>query len=418
MAAAPSTEPRPRRSARTLKRQNHVDEEGSPDESLRITAAAKRAKKRVKTEPSTPRPKDEEHDASLPKDDAKENEKETKSLQETSIKTPHDGAARLRARKLKSFSAYASRSPFPDLARPTPQECRLAHGILARLHGDRVRPDKVVAPTGAAGCGNSPSVLDALIRTVLSQNTSDGNSSRAKRNMDRVYGGSDRWDAIVDGGQSRLQMAIQSGGLSVVKSKVICSILEQVKNRYGVYSLDHLFGASDEDAMREMLSFKGVGPKTASCVLLFCLRRASFAVDPHVYRLTGLLGWRPPAASREEAQAHLDALIPSDEKYALHTLLITHGKRCPECRAGGENLGQCELRRAFRRGRLEGEAGQYVNKEEMEGVKEEMEAIKEEVDAVKEEEMEAVKEEEMAVKEEEMAVKEEEMAAVKKEHHD
>jgi len=30
------------------------------------------------------------------------------------------------------------------------------------------------------------------------------------------------------------------------------------------------------------MEFDGVGPKTASCVLLFCLRRDSFAVDTHV----------------------------------------------------------------------------------------------------------------------------------------
>lgn len=182
--------------------------------------------------------------------------------------------------------------------------------------------------------------------------------------MDQVYGGSDQWAAIVAGGQPKLQQAIQSGGLSVVKSKVIISILEQAKAKYGKYSLDHLFSASDKDAMREMLSFQGVGPKTAGCVLLFCLQRASFAVDTHVYRITGLLGWRPARASREEAQAHLDAKVPDGDKYGLHVLLITHGKRCEECKAGGKSLGKCVLRKAFRGGVREGEDGEEVKMEE------------------------------------------------------
>lgn len=262
-------------------------------------------------------------------------------------------AARRQARKLQSFSAFSRRSPFPGFARPTPAECVLAHGILAGLHGDRARPEHVLAPAAAAGCGSSPSVLDALVRTVLSQNTSGRNSARAKQSMDAVYGGSDRWDAIVAGGQAKLQRTIRSGGLSAVKSRVIVGILRQAKARHGAYSLDHLFAASDDDAMREMLSFPGVGPKTASCVLLFCLQRASFAVDTHVYRLTGLLGWRPAAATREEAQAHLDATVPAEEKYPLHVLLISHGKQCDECKAGGKNLGRCELRRAFAGARLE-----------------------------------------------------------------
>jgi len=32
----------------------------------------------------------------------------------------------------------------------------------------------------------------------------------------------------------------------------------------------------------------------------------------------------------------------------LHVLLVTHGKRCEECKAGGRNVGKCELRKAFK----------------------------------------------------------------------
>lgn len=214
-------------------------------------------------------------------------------------------------------------------------------------------------------------MLDALVRTILSQNTSDANSTRAKKSMDKVYGSSDKWDAIVEGGQAKLQEAIKCGGLSAVKSKVIISILNQSYEKYGKYSLDHLHQASSEDAMREMISFQGVGPKTASCVLLFCLQRESFAVDTHVWRITGLLGWRPKSASRDETYAHLDVMIPDEDKYGLHILLVTHGKRCEECKAGGKNTGSCALRKAFRERKIKGEAGEEVKREEEEAVKKE-----------------------------------------------
>ncbi|KAF3760919.1 DNA glycosylase, partial [Cryphonectria parasitica EP155] len=258
-------------------------------------------------------------------------------------------ATDLKDRKLKAYAAYANASPFPDFAHPTPEECKLAHRILASLHGERKRPEQVVAPSERAGCGDSPSVLDALVRTILSQNTSDKNSTRAKQSMDKAYGRSDKWEAIVEGGRDRLQEAIRCGGLSAVKSKVIISILEQVHARYGCYSLDHLHDATSEEAMTEMLSFQGVGPKTASCVLLFCLRRESFAVDTHVHRITGLLGWRPAKASRDETHQHLDARIPDEDKFGLHILLVNHGKKCEECKAGGKSVGNCELRKAFRK---------------------------------------------------------------------
>ncbi|KAI1733430.1 DNA glycosylase [Xylaria scruposa] len=200
--------------------------------------------------------------------------------------------------------------------------------------------------------------------------------------MDATYGGSDAWEAIVAGGQARLAKTIESGGLAVVKSKVILSILEQTREKYGAYSLDHLFEASDEDAMREMIAFKGVGPKTASCVLLFCLRRPSFAVDTHVHRITGLLGWRPAAATRDQTHAHLDARIPDEDKYGLHVLIVRHGKDCAECRAGGKSLGRCELRKAFRKGKVEGEAGEEVKEEEDRQIKAEKEEDEEDDDDV------------------------------------
>ncbi|KAM0257945.1 hypothetical protein ACHAQJ_004103 [Trichoderma viride] len=278
-----------------------------------------------------------------------------KSKTISASKIPDSKAAILQARKLKSLATHSQSSPFPSFSHPTPQECSLAHSILTSIHGERRRPDTIIAPSTVAGCGNSPSVLDALVRTILSQNTSDKNSTRAKLSMDKTYGRSDNWDAIVQGGTEKLQQTIRSGGLSVIKSKVIMNILHQTKDRYGSYSLDHLFNQSDESAMRELVSFQGVGPKTASCVLLFCLRRDSFAVDTHVYRISGLLGWRPGEASREEAQAHLEARVPDEEKYGLHVLMVTHGKTCDECKAGGKNGSKCALRKAFVKGNKAGD---------------------------------------------------------------
>lgn len=286
----------------------------------------------------------------------------------TKISSEKPGASDLKTKKLKSYAQFANQSPFPNFPHPTPEECKLAHRILADLHGPRTRPKEVIASTTRAGCGDSPSVLDALVRTILSQNTSDTNSTRAKKSMDKVYGGSDKWDAIASGGEAKLQEAIKCGGLSVVKSKVIINILKQARERYGKYSLDHLHTASSEEAMQEMLSFQGVGPKTASCVLLFCLQRESFAVDTHVWRITGLLGWRPKNASRDETHAHLDVMIPDEDKYGLHILLVTHGKRCEECRAGGKDLGNCELRKAFRKWKILGKAGEDAKKDEIEAV--------------------------------------------------
>ncbi|QPG93968.1 hypothetical protein C2857_003848 [Epichloe festucae Fl1] len=364
----PRATPRLRRSARHVKAEAVIKIEVADDEKRPISKPVKRSSssgaadslvpKKVKLEPLSP----------------------ARQLSGTSpgkrvkVKDGISGKAdALRDRKLKSFSAFSKTSPFPDFLRPTVDECKMAHKILARVHGQRYRPEAVIAPTTSAGCGNSPSVLDALVRTILSQNTSNKNSTRAKLSMDKEYGGSDKWEDIANGGQARLEKSIQSGGLAATKSRVIINILRQTMDKYGVFSLDHLFEASDEDAMKEMISFQGVGPKTASCVLLFCLQRPSFAVDTHVHRITGLLGWRPATAGREDTQAHLDAVVPDEEKYPLHVLFVTHGRQCDECKAGGRPVGNCELRKAFEGGRFTGVQKEDFKVEDADAVKKEEE---------------------------------------------
>ena len=53
------------------------------------------------------------------------------------------------------------------------------------------------------------------------------------------------------------------------------------------------------------------------------------------FRITKALGWVPKSANREQAFAHLDARVPEDLKYSLHTLIISHGRSCNKCAARG-----------------------------------------------------------------------------------
>ena len=55
----------------------------------------------------------------------------------------------------------------------------------------------------------------------------------------------------------------------------------------------------------------------------------------------------------------------------MHVLIISHGKNCEECKAGGKSVGKCELRKAFRKGKVKGEAGEDVKLEEIEEIKKE-----------------------------------------------
>ena len=358
-------------------------------------------------------------------------------------------------RKLNKLPTGAT--PFPDHPHPTPEEAQTVVDLLSGLHGVHARPPKPPLPNLlVAGCGEVPSVLDALIRTLLSASTSAQNSNRAFKGLVEKFGvcgkrGSVDWEKVRKATNAEVFGAIKPGGLANVKSRRIQKILQQVweeaqarkeekqkeersengdakpedentiikrrtnggvvKQEYHGHqliteplgleqtkladgkspqsdtkgetgyesdddlSLDYLHNLPDGAAMDKLTSFDGIGFKTASCVMLFCMSRDSFAVDTHVFRLARFLNWVPPdKANRETTFWHLDAKLPGEHKYALHQLFIKHGRTCKWCKAGGplkyEDYGKKKGKEKQEPGNVvkKGEGEDVVKKEEGEDV--------------------------------------------------
>lgn len=73
-------------------------------------------------------------------------------------------------------------------------------------------------------------MLDALIRTILSQNTTSKNSTRAKLSMDDEYGRAE-YRKVLEGGEEKLEETIRCGGLAKQKSKSIIGVLKRLDER-------------------------------------------------------------------------------------------------------------------------------------------------------------------------------------------
>lgn len=245
----------------------------------------------------------------------------------------------------KTPSEKGRKKPFPDHLAPGAEEIREVVCGLEKLHGRPRRPTVSDVEAVRAACGETPSVLRALVATILSQNTTNKNSSSAMRSLMATFDGS--WEAIHEARHEDVAASIRSGGLANVKAGRIQNILKQVRATQGTFSLDHLHELPDEQARQVMLAYDGVGEKTAACVLLFCLRRESFAVDTHVFRIAKRLGWVPQKATRDQTYAHLEPKIPNALKYRLHVLFVEHGKCCINCAANHRPqrvpLGPCPL---------------------------------------------------------------------------
>ena len=134
-------------------------------------------------------------------------------------------------KKLQLYEKERRSTPFPHWPHPTPEEAQLVADRLASVHGMPKRPAVLVDKPGqGAGCGNSPSVLDALVRTILSQNTTSKKSTRAKLSMDEKYGRAE-YRKVLEGGEELLEETIRCGGLAKQKSKSIIGVLKRLDER-------------------------------------------------------------------------------------------------------------------------------------------------------------------------------------------
>lgn len=294
-----------------------------------------------------------------------------------------DGEVDTKVKKPKAatYGLTPGVTPYPDWPLPTAEACYEVNKLLSDLHGVVEQPETIPPPSlEITGCGEVPSVLDALIRTRLSAATSRTNSGYAFAGLVEKFGimdsgigkGSINWNKVREADEKVIEQAIKRGGLAKTKSESIKKILNMVHEQNlarreafkkekeegiaatvlgaeslpqdvkdleiaaadeDVLTLQYMHGLKSEEAMDELIKLPGIGVKTAACVTMFCLRRPCFAVDTHVYRLCKWLKWIPENASRDKAFSHCEVRIPDELKYSLHQLFIRHGQTCGRCRA-------------------------------------------------------------------------------------
>ena len=180
--------------------------------------------------------------------------------------------------------------------------------------------------------------VDVLVGTILSQNTNDKNSDAGYRQLRRQFRS---WNQVADARVDDIERHIRVSGLSKQKAPRIQAILRHIKSDRGRIDLQFLKDADEQTAYEYLRKFKGVGPKTANCVMLFAFGHAVFPVDTHIHRIARRLGLIPPRATAEQAHDLLKPMIPPRDRYEMHVLLIEHGRKT--CRAVNPKCERCVL---------------------------------------------------------------------------
>jgi endonuclease-3 len=208
--------------------------------------------------------------------------------------------------------------------------------------------------------------FECLVRTVLSQNTSDVASQPAHDALVARYGdgstdddpaegetespegyGSERApdgdtdlaEALAAADREELAETIAPAGLHNRKSETLVRLAGRVVEEYGgAAGFDTFVSREDPETVRDaLLEMTGVGPKTADCVMLFAGGQDGvFPVDTHVHRIARRIGLAPPDADHETVRKHLEAAVPGGKCGFGHTAMIQFGReyctaRSPAC---------------------------------------------------------------------------------------
>ncbi|MDA0745161.1 MAG: endonuclease III [bacterium] len=182
---------------------------------------------------------------------------------------------------------------------------------------DRVRPDP----------------LDALMRTILSQNTTDENRDRGYDTLRERF---PTWEQVLGADLQEIKDAIRIAGLANQKGPTMQNFLRWLLAECGKLDLRFLNELASDEAVKLLTQHKGVGIKTAYIVLAFSCDQDLCAVDTHVHRILRRVGIIDDTCSREKAHRELAPLIPKGEARAFHVNLLDFGKdvctaRKPSC---------------------------------------------------------------------------------------
>jgi endonuclease III len=179
--------------------------------------------------------------------------------------------------------------------------------------------------------------LDEFVLTILSQSTTDRNSGRAYVSLRQRY---PTWHDVADAPIEDVALTIRVAGLAQDKAERIHAVLTHPMVMDNGYSIDFLCEWSHQDAQSWLIAFKGVGPKTASCVLMFAYGMPLLPVDTHIQRVAQRVGL-VIGKSPEHAHNILNTIIPADLKYEAHMHLIQLGRQI--CHARNPICARCPL---------------------------------------------------------------------------
>lgn len=162
----------------------------------------------------------------------------------------------------------------------------------------------------------------SLVMCVLSQNTSDKNSTKAYIGLLKKFKKINL--KILSRVKVReIKEAIKPGGLYNIKAKRIKQLSKIILEKYK---------GKVPDTREELLKLPGVGYKTADVVLCYGYGRPVIPVDTHVNTISKRLGIADEKDDLETVREKLHSIVPENKRAIVNHLFVEFGKEICQTR--------------------------------------------------------------------------------------
>jgi len=158
-----------------------------------------------------------------------------------------------------------------------------------------------------------PNSFKILISCLLSLRARDENTEKVSKKLFKV---ATTPEQIVKIPTRKLEKLIYSSGHYKKKARTL---------KYVSNELIKKFNSKVPQTKEELLSIKGIGPKTANIVLAFAFGKTVIPVDVHVHVIANRLGWAK-AKKPEDTEKQLEKNLPKKYWKELNAILVLFGK--------------------------------------------------------------------------------------------
>jgi endonuclease-3 len=157
-----------------------------------------------------------------------------------------------------------------------------------------------------------PDPFKILISCLLSLRTQDKNTEKASGQLYKI---ANTPQEIIELKIEELEKLIFSSGHYKKKARVLQSVSNELIQR---------FNSKVPSKKEELLSIKGIGPKTANIVLAFAYGQEVLPIDTHCHRIPNRLGW-VKTKTPEQTEKELEKVLPKKYWKEFNAIFVQFG---------------------------------------------------------------------------------------------